>query len=1265
MKSIALGRRYKEIRSWGRGGFMKKAFRIGIVVVLLLSMALTPGVTYAMTDEKGHGNESAIDLWKPEGNKQLVTRAEFYHILNNTFLFSDTEEVPFKDVNGGWIESAVAKAMAAGYVSDTSKPSIRPQQPISRGEFVKVMTTVLEMDTEGKGEHVTFKDRKQMDSETLNAVGAMVEAGYMKGYNNNKFHQNKKIKRSQLAVIRNQIFDVVANKPEAYSGKTIHGNALIATNELSLTNIVVKGNLYLAQGVTVPEGLEVEGDIILVGPGDYEEQSEVPEGTLRIHYQNDQESYEDLGVWIWNDVTSPTENWPKGALLFEGTDEYGAYVDIKLKENAQNVGFLVVNRGSGEKQLEDQSVQLTTPDKKEVWVQQGGKKVLPYEPVELEENEVRIHYVREDETYDNLGIWIWEDVKEPSEDWPMGALSFDGVDEYGAYVDVTLKEDAKELGFLVLDKESGEKEAGDKVFSLLDQYNRLWIQEGDNTVYTSPYWETPTGLVSAEVLSQDKLLLSYTMTKGLTEGQLQDAITIVDKEGEDVPVEGVTIVDETTVELEVSITPEMAPFEVTYAGRTVSADVGWRMIDELYSYEGEDLGATYHNGDATMKLWAPTASNVVATFYDKENWDESIGRMTLTKGDKGVWTLDAKATDLGIDDLRGYYYQYEVTNNGETKTVLDPYAKSMAPFTVDTKGEAGPDGDKTGKAAIVDLSQTNPENFTHADIPGFEKREDAVIWEVHVRDFTSDPSISGELDNQWGTFNSFSEKLEYVKSLGVTHVQILPVMAWYYGDETAMDERELEYSAANNSYNWGYDPHNYFSPDGAYSENPADPEQRVKELKQMIHEIHEADMGVVLDVVYTHMAKSDFLNDIVPDYYFYQDSDGNFIGGFGNNLAANHKMAEKLMVDSVKYWFDEYKIDGMRFDMMGDAYNESIQNAYNAAAEINPDALFIGEGWRTFGGAIAEPALEGQGADQDWMDETNDVGVFSDEMRNELKSGFGSEGEPRFITGGARSIDTIFNNIKGQPSNTPADDPGDMVQYIAAHDNLPLYDVIAQSIQKDPSIPENHEEIHKRIRLGNTMVLTSQGTAFLHAGQEYGRTKQWFGEGVPEQKYHELTDEEGNLFGYFIHDSYDSSDAINMFNWAKATNEEDYPVSTTTKEFTAGLVKLRQSTNAFRLGEMELVNENVTRIAAPEIQDEDLVVAYKAQSTDGTGSYYVFVNADSETRNLTLDTDLTKGTVLVDNDEAGSQKVQSPSGFELTSDSITLDPLTAIIVKVE
>ncbi|WP_084315695.1 pullulanase [Thalassobacillus devorans] len=1003
------------------------------------------------------------------------------------------------------------------------------------------------------------------------------------------------------------------------------------------------------------------------GEGDMEVEP-VPEDHIRIHYKRDDGNYENYGLWLWNDVAEPSANWPTGATMFEETDSYGAYADVPLADGAKNIGFLVmdVTKGDAGKDGGDKDFTITSPEINEIYIKQGSDKVYTYEPVDLPENTVRIHYDRDNDDYENFGLWNWGDVANPSENWPTGAAPFEGTDRYGAYVDIKLTENAKEIGMITLDTTNGNKDGGDKTFNLLDRYNQLWLRQGDDNVYVSPYWEMATGLASAEVIAEDTIELSFTMTDGLTVDGLIAKLSIKDVDGNDVAIDSVDITGDKTVEVKAVFDLEKLPLTVEYGERTVSADTSWRMIDELYAYEGDDLGATYQDGDATLKLWAPKASKVVANFFDKEDAATKIGSVELTKVEQGVWAEEVAASELGVEDLEGYYYQYEVTNDGVTKKVLDPYAKSMAAFTVDTTGEPGPDGDDVGKAAIVDLSGTDPEGFGHAAIDGYEKREDAVIYETHIRDFTSDPSIADDLDSKWGSYTAFIDKLDYIKSLGVTHVQLLPVMAWYYGDETDMGERELEYSAAGNSYNWGYDPHSYFSPDGAYSENPKDPELRVKELKQLIDAIHDAGMGVVFDVVYTHMAKTSTLNDIVPDYYAFQDDQGNFLGGFGNNLATNHYMAEKLMVDSVEYWFDEYKIDGMRFDMMGDATYPAVQNAYDAAEAINPDALFIGEGWRTFAGHLADPSLEGMGADQDWMDKTDDVAVFSDEIRNELKSGFGSEGEPRFLTGGARDLDVIFNNIKGQPSNTAEDDPGDMVQYIAAHDNLPLYDVIAQSIKKDPAIPENDLEIHKRIRLGNSMILTSQGTAFIHSGQEYGRTKQWLGEGVPEQKYHELTDDSGDPFGYFIHDSYDSSDAINMFDWEKATNEEKYAVNTTTRDFTAGMIELRKSTNAFRLGEQSLVNENVSLLEFPEMQENDLLIGYEAVSTDETGNYYVFVNADDQARSLTLgDYNFRGGDVLVDSDEAGAESVDERSGFEMTEDTLTIEPLTTVVIKME
>ncbi|GGM42196.1 hypothetical protein GCM10011351_30320 [Paraliobacillus quinghaiensis] len=1048
-----------------------------------------------------------------------------------------------------------------------------------------------------------------------------------------------------------------------YSGQTY--NATDA-NEVSLT-IPAKadGGTVL---LTVDSG-SITGVTAEAGDDDGTAVDPVPDNHIRIHYQRTDNDFENFGAWLWNDVADPSANWPTGATMFEKTDSYGAYIDVEIAEGAENIGFLVmdVTQGDAGKDGGDKGLPITSSEINEVWIKQGSDKVWTYEPIDLPENTVRIHYVRDNADYENYGAWNWGDVASPSDGWPTGAADFSGSDQYGAYVDIELTEDAKELGFIVMDETLGDagKDGGNKTFNLLDKYNRIWVKQGDDNVYISPYWDIATGITAAEVISDNAIQLSFTMTEGLTADDLVGGLEIVDADGAEVTVESAEITGDKTAEVTATFDINKLPLSITYSGRTVSASSGWKFIDEKYGYDGDDLGATYKDGDATLKLWAPKASKVVANFFDKDDAATKIGSVELIN-ENGVWTKDVAASELSVSDLDGYYYQYEVTNDGVTRDVLDPYAKSLAAFTLNTEGETGPDGDDVGKAAIVDLSDTDPEGFTHAEIDNYEKREDAIIYEVHVRDFTSDPSIEGDLNARWGSYEAFIDKLDYIKSLGVTHVQLLPIMAWYYGDETAMGERELDYSAGGNDYNWGYDPHSYFSPDGAYSEDPTDAKLRVKETKALIDAIHDAGMGVVLDVVYTHTAQTSTLNDIVPNYYAFQDAEGNFLGGFGNNLATNHKMAEKLMVDSVKYWFEEYKIDGMRFDMMGDATYPAVQNAYDAAAAINPDALFIGEGWRTFAGHLDDPTLEGMGADQDWMDKTDDVGVFSDELRNELKSGFGSEGEPRFITGGARSIETIFNNIKAQPSNTPSDDPGDMVQYIAAHDNLPLFDVIAQSIKKDPAIPENNLEIHKRVRLGNSLVLTSQGTAFIHAGQEYGRTKQWKADGVPEQKYHELLDENGDPFEhpYFVHDSYDSSDAINMFEWDKVTNESLYPVNTQTKAYTQGLIELRRSTNAFRLGDMDLVNSNVTLVDAPEIADQDLLIAYKNVSTDETGTYYVFVNADTTARSLTLSEDLTSGTVVVDNDEAGTVAVSEKSGFTLSSDSMSIDPLTTVVIKV-
>ena len=264
--------------------------------------------------------------------------------------------------------------------------------------------------------------------------------------------------------------------------------------------------------------------------------NDIPENHIRIHYQRKDGNYTNLGLWTWNDVVSPSEGWPFGATLFNGKDDYGVYLDIELKEGAKNIGFLVVNVVDGVKDGGDKGYAITNPEIKELWIKEGSDEVFIFEPVELPENTVRIHYVRTNGDYENYGAWIWGDVKVASGEmgkWPDAALDLMGKDKYGAYVDIELKENAKQIGFVMLDKTKGDggKDGGDKIFNLLDRYHHLWVRQGDDNVYVTPYWDMATGITSAEVISKDTILVYFTLTAGLTEEQLKSGLVIVDKEG--------------------------------------------------------------------------------------------------------------------------------------------------------------------------------------------------------------------------------------------------------------------------------------------------------------------------------------------------------------------------------------------------------------------------------------------------------------------------------------------------------------------------------------------------------------------------------------------------------------------------------------------------------------------------------------------------------------------------------------------------------------
>ena len=1008
----------------------------------------------------------------------------------------------------------------------------------------------------------------------------------------------------------------------------------------------------------------------------------IEDNYFRIHVKKlPEENKDSQGLWTWDDVEKPSENWPNGALSFKDAkkDDYGYYLDVKLKgEQAKKISFLI-NNTAGKNLTGDKSVEKLAPKMNEAWLDQDHK-VFSYEPQPA--GTIRVNYYRTDGNYDKKSLWYWGDVKNPSSgEWPNGT-DFTATGKYGRYIDIPLKDAAKDLGFLLLDR----KKQGDDVkirkedykFTDLKNHSQIFLKDDDETIYTNPYYVHDIRMTGAQHVGTSSIESSFSTLVGAKKEDILKHSNITNHLGNKVTITDVAI-DEAGKKVTYSgdFSDTKHPYTVSYNSDKFTTKTSWRLKDETYSYDGK-LGAELkeEGKQVDLTLWSPSADKVSVVVYDKNDPEKVVGTVALEKGERGTWkqTLDS-TNKLGITDFTGYYYQYQIERQGKTVLALDPYAKSLAAWNSDDAKID--DAHKVAKAAFVDPAKLGPQDLTYGKIRNFKSREDAVIYEAHVRDFTSDPAIAKDLTKPFGTFEAFIEKLDYLKNLGVTHIQLLPVLSYYFVNELKNHERLSDYASSNSNYNWGYDPQNYFSLTGMYSSDPKNPEKRIAEFKNLINEIHKRGMGAILDVVYNHTAKVDIFEDLEPNYYHFMDADGTPRTSFGGGrLGTTHYMTKRLLVDSIKYLVDTYKVDGFRFDMMGDHDAASIEEAYKAARALNPNLIMLGEGWRTYAGDENMPT---KAADQDWMKHTDTVAVFSDDIRNNLKSGYPNEGQPAFITGGKRDINTIFKNLIAQPTNFEADSPGDVIQYIAAHDNLTLFDIIAQSIKKDPSKAENYAEIHRRLRLGNLMVLTAQGTPFIHSGQEYGRTKQFrdpayktpVAEDKQPNKSHLLRDKDGNPFDYpyFIHDSYDSSDAVNKFDWTKATDGKAFPENVKSRDYMKGLIALRQSTDAFRLKSLKDIKDRVHLITVPGqngVEKEDVVIGYQITAPNGD-IYAVFVNADEKAREFNLGTafaHLRNAEVLADENQAGPVGIANPKGLEWTEKGLKLNALTATVLRV-
>ncbi len=549
-------------------------------------------------------------------------------------------------------------------------------------------------------------------------------------------------------------------------------------------------------------------------------------------------------------------------------------------------------------------------------------------------------------------------------------------------------------------------------------------------------------------------------------------------------------------------------------------------------YSGDDLGVNWSRERLQIKIWAPTAAEVLFRIYLSANERKAEKTLTLKKSGHGTWAVEIAG------DFAGFFYTFQVRDEtGWLNECPDIGAKAT--------------GVNGTRGMILDWSLTHPENWSNDVKCRIVEPTDMVLYELHVRDFTVSEDSGVHFKGKYpgltepGTTNKagLSTGLDHLKDLGITHVHLLPIADFYTVDETQSSPQ----------YNWGYDPLNFNTPEGWYSTNPYDGYTRIREVKKMVQEFHSQGFGVIMDVVYNHsgLIFDSWFNQIVPGYYYRQRSDGTLsdASGCGNELATERSMVRKFIIDSVAYWAEEYHLDGFRFDLMGIVDIETMNQLRRRVDLIDKNIFLYGEGW-----IAAESPLPDQfRATKLNTPKLERIASFCDDMRDGLKGSPFNRYSIGFISGltlreekikfsiiGAIQHPQIFYDYVDSSRQFWANSPSQCVNYVSCHDNYTLFDKLQYSC------PEaSMAEIERMTRLALGIILTSQGIPFLHAGIEMHRTKR----------------------GH--HDSYRSPDEVNQIEWDKKSIHLDL------FRFTKNCLELRRQHPAFRMRRSEEVREKL------------------------------------------------------------------------------------------
>ena len=629
-------------------------------------------------------------------------------------------------------------------------------------------------------------------------------------------------------------------------------------------------------------------------------------------------------------------------------------------------------------------------------------------------------------------------------------------------------------------------------------------------------------------------------------------------------------------------------------------------FDRYPVYYGSDLELTYTPQRSVFTLWAPTADKVRLNLYASGEGGEPEERLEMRPSDDGTWRVAAER------DLKGTFYTFQIEKEGkwldETPGI---WAKAV-----------GVNGDR---AAVIDLRETDPEGWEADRAPELKMYSDIILYELHHRDFSVAPDSGIENKGKFLALTETGTKtpqgeasgLDHLKELGVTHIHILPSFDYATVDEARLNDK---------TYNWGYDPKNYNVPEGSYSTDPADPAARIREFKQMVQALHQAGIRVVLDVVYNHtfsLEGSNFDRTFPKAYYRYRPdgtpSDGS---GCGNETASEKPLMREFMIESMKYWAQEYHIDGFRVDLMGCHDIETMNLLRQQLQQVDPSIFIYGEGWSAGSCAIDPSRL----ATKAHIRQMPGIAAFSDELRDALRGPFDHDDQGAFLAGLPGFEESIKAGIVGLVAHPQVDyskvnytkepwanEPTQMIAYVSCHDDLCLTDRLRASV---PETKFDEEALIRLDLLAQTAVLTSQGVPFLLSGEEMLRTKQG------------------------VHNSFKSPDEINHLDW---NNLQRYPQ---VFDYYKGLIHLRLSHPAFRLGSADLVRKHLEFLPT-----QDCLVAFRLKNHAGGDAWnniYVILNSSPDFQTVQIP----EGdyTIVVANGQADEAGLGDMQGGEVMID---------------